>query len=677
MSIWRHRSLHPVRWAGETARRLCRVFNDRSGNVMIIAAFSIIPLIGAVGIATDTARAYLVKSRLQSAVDSAALAGGRVFSSTSRDSDIRQYFDANFPQGYMNAAITPLQITPDANNETVNLSASATIPTTFMKLLGSQAITVAAAAEVTRQISRLHVVLALDMSGSMTTTMENGNTRIENAKAAATTLTNILFGSNATNDLLKVGVVPWAGKVNVTYDGSRYGYDSDGSGGWVPHSGALYTTEAVSYTNPYPSISAKYPYQTYSSSSAHLWKYASPNGGLARSAVYVAHNSPVPLFDPPPTGWTGCVYARFTGDDTTSADTQLGPQTVNGVDWVAWEPMSMPRATSATLTAPYNVSAGDGMLTGGTFGVAQASASAGSSVVASLSGTFALSKGTTGVCTRYRWDGSCRTWSYPNWSAGTVLYWDDSSKVLTDSSSGNTRIGVAASDAATGDSTAQVTLDENVTGDPQSGSNNNSNEAPNSVCLDTHAERNSTNASYRTSDCTPCPQNGITPLTSTKADVTSAITALTIPAIYDTDYYTNIPQGLAWAWEVLMPDSPFTEGTLADPTQTVPRAIVLMTDGFNTCRQGDAYQDYYDPADGCSTWRDKRVKAIADNIKATPDVYIYTIQYASCDASTAALLKTVATKDTAPYYYCAPTAAELESAFTEIGDQLSNLRLSR
>ena len=678
MSLRRHRLLYPVRWAGETARRFTRIFHDRSGNVMIIVAFSIIPLIGAVGIATDTTRGYLVKSQLQAAIDSAALAGGRVFNSSTRDDDIRQYFSANFPQGYMSSNLTPLQITPDQNSESIRLTASATIPATFMQLLGSKTITVAASAEVTRQIQRLHVVLALDMSGSMLTTMENGNTRVENAKAAALTLTNILFGTNTTNDLLKIGVVPWAGKVNVTYNGSRYGYDSDGAGGWVPHAGPLYSTESVSYTNPYPSISPKYPYQSYSSSSAYLWKYASPYGGMARSTIYYAHNAPeVPLFDPPPTGWTGCVYARFVGDASTSADTLRGPQTASGVDWIAWEPMSMPRATSATLTAPYTVSAGGGMLTGGTFGVAQAAASSGSSVTASLSGTFALPKGTAAVCTRYKWDGTCRRWSDPTWSAGTVLYWDDSSKVITDSSSGNTRIGVAASDAATSDPTGQVTLDENVTGDPQSGSNNNSNEAPNSVCLDTHAARNSSNASSRTSDCTPCPENGITPLNSTKSEVTDAINSLTIPSSAgDTDYYTNIPQGLAWAWEVLMPDAPFTEGTV-DPTQgEPPRAIVLMTDGFNTCRQGDAYQDYYDPSDGCVGWRDNRVETIASNIKAQ-GVYVYTIQYADCDASTAALLQGAATKDSAPYYYCAPTADDLQTAFTEIGNQLSNLRLSR
>ncbi len=44
----------------------------RRGAVAVFLAFAIIPLIGFVGIATDTARAYLVKSRLSSALDAGA-----------------------------------------------------------------------------------------------------------------------------------------------------------------------------------------------------------------------------------------------------------------------------------------------------------------------------------------------------------------------------------------------------------------------------------------------------------------------------------------------------------------------------------------------------------------------------------------------------------------------------
>ena len=43
----------------------------------------------------------------------------------------------------------------------------------------------------------------------------------------------------------------------------------------------------------------------------------------------------------------------------------------------------------------------------------------------------------------------------------------------------------------------------------------------------------------------------------------------------------------------------------------------------------------------------------------------------------ATLLKDVATEPNAPYYYNAPTETELNSAFKEIANHLSNLRLSK
>ena len=732
MSLRRHRSFHPVRWAGETARRLRRVFHDRSGTVAIIVAFSIIPLIGAVGIATDTARGYLVKSRLQAAVDSAALAGGRVFYDANRDSDIQQYFAANFPNGYMNATLTPLSITPDAANETINLSAQATIPTTFMRLMGSTSMTVSATAQVKRRTDRLHVVLAMDMSVSMNGSI-GGQTRLEAAQAAAHTLVGILFGTNPANNLLKIGLVPYTGKVNVTYDGTRYGYDPDGSGGWTPHAGALYAAQAVTtYTNPYPSASTAYPYQSYSANANYLWKYASPYGGMTQSDVYIAHNSPVPLLTPPPTGWKGCVYARYLGADSTSADLKLGPTTSSGgEDWPGWQPMGMPRASTATMTVPYDVNAGDGFIpedgsghTLGTFGVAQASATSGQPVTASLNGTFSLPKGPTTVSMAKPsgWSGetwntgdaiywnecgtnkatkstSCSSgWTWKsntylgtaaayasssdsmgsvsmageNWAVGDVIYWNNDTKRASKLASGM-RIGVAAAASVTSDATGSVTLDESNTGDARPGNNDNSNSSPNNVCLDTHANANSTSAGSRTADCADCPTVGITALESTRSVVDDAIDNLNIPG--GAQYYTNIPDGLAWAWEVLMPTAPFTEGALPAGTAEPPRAIVLMTDGSNTCAVGDAYQNY----SGCgvfgdNSWRNQRLIDLATAIKAQ-GVYIYAIQFA--DAGNAGLLQQVATKTTAPFYYYAPSAADLSNAFTEIANNLSNLRLSR
>ena len=70
---------------------------DQRGTVMAIVGLAIIPLFAAIGLAIDGSRGYLAQSRLWSAVDAAALAGGRVYTSATRDDDVRMYFETNFP----------------------------------------------------------------------------------------------------------------------------------------------------------------------------------------------------------------------------------------------------------------------------------------------------------------------------------------------------------------------------------------------------------------------------------------------------------------------------------------------------------------------------------------------------------------------------------------------------
>ena len=282
---------------------LKRLLPDNRGAVAVYLAFAIVPIIGFIGIGTDTARAYMVKSRLSSALDAAGLAGGKAFFSPTRDADVTMFFNANYPAGYMDSVLSGPLVTIDPDNETITLSASATIPTTFMRLLGHDTITVSSDTEVTRQIEMLDVVLAIDMSGSMTSSAGSGQSRIEAAREAALLLVDILFGNSGNKDLLQIGLVPWNAKVNVTLDGTTY-------------------TSSATLTQPVPA-------------------FTNPETGISQSEVYFANNSPVPLLSPPASNWKGCVYSRFIDDTNpdTDADILMPPVTTVSTDWPAWQPI--------------------------------------------------------------------------------------------------------------------------------------------------------------------------------------------------------------------------------------------------------------------------------------------------------------------------------------------------
>lgn len=281
----------------------CGVRENCSATVSTLVAFGAIAMVGAAALAADSARGYMVKGQLVQALDAAALAGGRAMFSPTRDDDIRMYFNANFSQGYLGATVQGPTITVDQESEVLTLTASATIDTTFMRILGHQAITVSAMTEVTRRTNLLDVMLAMDMSGSMAWDDGTGTSRIAGTREAALSLVGILFGEEAVKPLLKIAVVPWNGKVNVTVEGTAY-------------DPAATTAEIVpAFTNPLT--------------------------GATQTTLWRANNSPVALLEAPAGSWKGCAYSRYLNNTATDddADTIVGSLSFGGGDWLAWEPI--------------------------------------------------------------------------------------------------------------------------------------------------------------------------------------------------------------------------------------------------------------------------------------------------------------------------------------------------
>ena len=98
---------------------------------------------------------------------------------------------------------------------------------------------------------------------------------------------------------------------------------------------------------------------------------------------------------------------------------------------------------TVTLTAPYAVTSGDGLLVGSIFGIAARTAALGESVETALVGVFDITK-----------IGS------QAWTVGAKVYWDDTNKRTTSVATSNTLIGVATEAVAggAGDTIGRVRL---------------------------------------------------------------------------------------------------------------------------------------------------------------------------------------------------------------------------
>lgn len=99
------------------------------------------------------------------------------------------------------------------------------------------------------------------------------------------------------------------------------------------------------------------------------------------------------------------------------------------------------RGEAIDVVAPYDVPSGGGLLIGTLFGVAQSPAETGDPVVIVPVGVWELAKT-----------------SAQAWTVGAAVYWNNTDKVCTTSSSGNSKIGVAVAVAANPSATGQVLL---------------------------------------------------------------------------------------------------------------------------------------------------------------------------------------------------------------------------
>ena len=136
--------------------RLRRLLRDDRGALAAIVGLAIIPLFAAIGLAVDSARGYMLKSKLSYAIDAAGLAGGRAFETDLREEDIMMFFEANFPPGYMSSVLAPGHpiITFNDEENTVTIVASATIPTHFMSVAGVHEMTISARSVIKRELQR-------------------------------------------------------------------------------------------------------------------------------------------------------------------------------------------------------------------------------------------------------------------------------------------------------------------------------------------------------------------------------------------------------------------------------------------------------------------------------------------------------------------------------------------
>lgn len=195
---------------------------DRRANVAIMAAFSLLPILAAVGAAVDYSRIYHTQSKMTSALDTAVLSAAKGLSSGALTDDqvedhIRAMLTANL--GASGANGLSYSITGFVNNQadgTLSADLQAELPMAMMSLVNIDSQTINTSVEAVYGNQNVELTMMLDVTGSMY------GSKIANLKSAAKDAITILLPAESANKKkIRIGLVPYSNSVNA----NPYAYD--------------------------------------------------------------------------------------------------------------------------------------------------------------------------------------------------------------------------------------------------------------------------------------------------------------------------------------------------------------------------------------------------------------------------------------------------------------------
>lgn len=186
------------------------------GNIAVLFAIALLPILGFIGAAVDYSRASNARSSMQAALDSVALMVSRDFSTgkikaTDINTTAQAYFNALYTNTEGKSVTVDAVYTPNTGKgSTVRVSGTGTVTTEFMKLVGIPSMAIGSASTTTWGSVRLRVALVLDTTGSMASAG-----KMDALKTATQSLLTKLKDSGSAPDDVYVSIVPFSKDVNV------------------------------------------------------------------------------------------------------------------------------------------------------------------------------------------------------------------------------------------------------------------------------------------------------------------------------------------------------------------------------------------------------------------------------------------------------------------------------
>ncbi|MCK1384879.1 pilus assembly protein [Bradyrhizobium sp. 21] len=198
-------------------QQLARFAAAEQGNIAVIFAIALVPVLTFVGAAVDYSRAVQARTSMQSALDSTALMVSKDLSSgtitTSQiNTKAQSYFNALFTatNSLPSVTVAATYTASTSMGSTIQVTGTGTYTTSFMKIAGFPTLDVGADSTSAWGLVRMRVALVLDNTGSMA---QDG--KMAAMQTAAKNLVDQLSALAKTSGDVYISVVPFAKDVNV------------------------------------------------------------------------------------------------------------------------------------------------------------------------------------------------------------------------------------------------------------------------------------------------------------------------------------------------------------------------------------------------------------------------------------------------------------------------------
>ena len=195
------------------ANRLSRLRGDERGASAIIFSLMAVALLVVVGMALDLQRVVSTQTRLQAALDAAALAGARTLEDASASDQViikiaTDTFDANMMTGHGDVGCLVSDVQIDRASGLVHVDGDCNLPTTFASLVKMDEVEMNDRATARAAITKLDVALMLDVSGSMK------GKKLKDLKIAASDAIDTLI-TDRSGDRVRIAFNTYATSVNA------------------------------------------------------------------------------------------------------------------------------------------------------------------------------------------------------------------------------------------------------------------------------------------------------------------------------------------------------------------------------------------------------------------------------------------------------------------------------